>query len=82
MFLLSRLHPEPEQSPDGGVRLHNLQLSDCSERLNKRRYKHQSSGPTYQQPHVINRETFQNIGETWLQINALLIEDKDTQQVP
>ena len=80
MFHVSWLHPEP----DAAVELHNLQLSDCFERLNKHglRYKYQSSFPTYQQSHVINRETFQNIGETWLQINALLIEDKDTQQVP
>ena len=34
---------------------------------------------SYQQTHVINRQTFENITETWLQVYSLVVEDKDAQ---
>ena len=36
---------------------------------------------TYQQSHVIQRETLEDIGEAWLEVHGLLIEDEHTQQV-
>ena len=34
---------------------------------------------TYQQSHIINRQTFENITETGLQVYSLVVEDKDTE---
>ena len=40
-----------------------------------------SSVLTYQQCHVIDWETFKNIGETWLQIHCFLVEHKQTKKI-
>ena len=34
---------------------------------------------SYQQAHIINRQTFENIAEAGLQVYSLVVEDKDTE---
>ena len=37
---------------------------------------------TYQQSQVIDGETLENVGEAWLEVNRLVVEDKNTENVP
>ena len=34
---------------------------------------------SYQQSHIINRQTFKNVAEAGLQVHSLVVEDKDTE---